>query len=111
MLFVPQILAEMKKDAAAAAPAAPAKPAVAGQPAGPQPERPSAGQLAVVLVVVLGIALSLPIIVGFQQPIGLLIVGFALYEAWKINRRVPLAITGPHPIGDRPTPQGVPGHA
>lgn len=68
-------------------------------------------QVAEVPVLPLEFALTLPIRFGFQNPIGLLIVAFALYEAWKINRRVPLVITGPHPLGDRPALQGVPGHA
>jgi hypothetical protein len=32
---------------------------------------------------------------GIQNIIGWLIIGFALFEAWKINRRVEVEVTGP----------------
>lgn len=35
----------------------------------------------------------------FGGPIGLFIIGIGLYEAWKMNRRADLAITGPHQVG------------
>ena len=51
------------------------------------------------MVVALGLLflllLASPFLAGFQNVIGLLIIGFALWEAWKANRRVPLAIAGP----------------
>ncbi len=50
---------------------------------------------AVILVVFLmGLSLAAPFLGGVQNVIGLLIIGFALWEAWKINRRKPLPITG-----------------
>jgi hypothetical protein len=65
-------------------------------------------ELVVGIVFLLGLALSIPIITGFNNPIGLLIVGFALWEAFKINRKTPLVITGPHLVG--PGPQLAPAH-
>ena len=47
----------------------------------------------------LGLIFALPILVNLDSPIGLIIVAIGLYEAWTINRRVPLAITGPYRIG------------
>jgi hypothetical protein len=47
---------------------------------------------------------AMPILVGFKSPIFLLIVGFGLWEAWKINRRRALAITGPLQVGAAPQP-------
>ena len=41
------------------------------------------------------ILLATPFLAGLQNIIGLLIIGFALWEAWKVNRRIPLAIAGP----------------
>ena len=41
------------------------------------------------------IALASPFLAGFRNVLGILIIGFALYEAWRLNRRVPLAVTGP----------------
>jgi len=46
-------------------------------------------------VIACALALALPFLAGFKNVIGILIIGFALYEAWKLNRRVPLAVTGP----------------
>lgn len=64
----------------------------------------SAGQalvgLGLALVLMLFVALALPILVGIDAPFALLILGIALYEAWKINKRQPLQITGPYSIGD-----------
>lgn len=36
-----------------------------------------------------------PILAGFENIIGLLIIGFALWEAWKMNRRPDIKISGP----------------
>lgn len=51
------------------------------------------------LVFMLFILLALPILVGFEAPLALLILAIALYEAWKINKRQPLQISGPYSIG------------
>ena len=61
----------------------------------------SQGPAAVVaaLVVLLGIALVTPILIGVSSPLHLVIVGFALYEAWKMNRTPALTITGPYHVG------------
>jgi hypothetical protein len=48
-----------------------------------------------------------PIVAGMQSPILLLIVGFGLWEAWKLNRRLPFTITGPLQVG-RPRPAMAP---
>lgn len=39
-----------------------------------------------------------PILAGFQNFMGWIIIGFALYEAWKMNRRPPLILRGPLPV-------------
>jgi hypothetical protein len=43
-------------------------------------------------------ACAVPFLAGAQNFMGWIIIGIALYEAWKINRRVPLEITGPYKI-------------
>ncbi len=51
---------------------------------------------------------------GIHNPIGLLIVGFALWEAWKINKRVPLVFSGPFAVGGNVVDEAHPesgGHA
>src|SRR5262245_11238056 len=52
-----------------------------------------------VLVVVFVIAAIEPFRQGPQNLIGLLLIGIALYEAWKINRGVKLVFQGPFQIG------------
>jgi hypothetical protein len=41
-----------------------------------------------------------PILFGIEAPIGLLIVAFALWEAWKFNRRHPIIFNGPFRVGE-----------
>jgi hypothetical protein len=43
--------------------------------------------------------LAIPFLGGFQNIIGLLIIGFGLYQAWTINKRQPLVIEGPFQVG------------
>lgn len=54
-------------------------------------------------VVALGLfalfVLALPFLQGFQNIIGLAIIAFGLYQAWKLNRRVRLVISGPFRAG------------
>jgi len=40
--------------------------------------------------------------IGITSPIHLLIAGFALYEAWKLNRGVTVQVTGPYQAAARP---------
>jgi ribosomal protein S27E len=44
------------------------------------------------------LAAIIPIAAGFSNIIGLLIIGIAVFEAWKLNRRVVLQITGPYRV-------------
>jgi hypothetical protein len=67
---------------------------------------PSVGRalLAVGLLVVLlfALAFAAPFLEGAQNIVGLLIIAFGLWEAWKINRRQNLAITGPYSMSAPP---------
>ena len=114
-LLIPQMIEQIKAEKAAAvqphnaAPAIdPAKAANGGEKSAldAKPEDPqvadeplTAGGLAIAIAIIVGFLLALPIIAGFSQPIGLLIVGFALWEAFKMNRKLDVVITGPHNIG------------
>ena len=44
------------------------------------------------------LAAAIPILAGFSNIIGLLIIGIAVFEAWKLNRRLVLKITGPYRV-------------
>ena len=46
----------------------------------------------------IGLVLAIPFLLGFQNIIGLIIIGIGMFEAWKLNRRVELVITGPHAL-------------
>ena len=47
------------------------------------------------VVLIAGVALIAPFLAGAQNFMGILIIGFALYQAWKMNKRPTLAVTGP----------------
>lgn len=55
------------------------------------------GALATLLGLVLAFSYAAPFLSGFENAIGILIIGFALFEAWKIN--VPVKINGPYRTG------------
>ena len=57
------------------------------------------GTIALGLVALVAIAVVAPFLAGFENILGLVIIGFALFQAWKMNRRVPLAISGPYAVG------------
>jgi hypothetical protein len=48
------------------------------------------------IVLLLGFLYALPFLPGVASVLGILIIGIALYEAWKLNRKVELTVTGPH---------------
>ena len=106
-----------EKGPAGKAPAAPAlaekkpaekAPAEKAAPPDPAMPRPGIGQiaaaLAAFLAIVFAVALAAPFLAGAKNLIGLLIIGFALYEAWKLNKRVPLQIAGPFRLAPIPVP-------
>lgn len=53
-------------------------------------------------IVAFVIALFAPFLSGFENIIGILIIGFALYEAWRRNKRVDIEVSGPYPVGEPP---------
>jgi hypothetical protein len=58
--------------------------------------------MAIAIIILIGVMYALPFLAGIENLIGLLIIGFALYEAWKLNRRVELTVTGPHRVAGAP---------
>ena len=50
----------------------------------------------VAIIVLLGFLLAAPVMIGISSPLHLVIVGFALYEAWKLNRTPAYTIAGPY---------------
>jgi hypothetical protein len=59
----------------------------------------TASKFALGLLALIAIAAAAPFLAGLENVLGLVIIGFALYQAWKMNRRVPLAFSGPYTVG------------
>ncbi len=62
----------------------------------PKPFSPFAFILA--LAVLFAFILAAPLLSATSAPLGLAIVGFGLWEAWKLSRRVPIVIEGPYRV-------------
>ena len=84
-------------EAPAAAPQDFAGPSNDGTAASKAGEKSGAGSVVLALGLVLGLAFAAPFLGGFSNIMGIVIIGIGLYEAWKINRRVPLS--GPFRFG------------
>lgn len=95
--------------AAVTPPAADSPEAVTSPSASEEPPLTPLGFLKVLGILSL-IVLASPFLAGFDNVIGWLIIGFALYEAWKLTRRVTLEITGPYalPATAMATPEPLP---
>lgn len=114
--YIPLMVKEMEKQetagqeaavVASATPAAGAPAAVktaAQAPAerGASEPAPTFGQMVLGILVVFGVAAVLPFFAGFENILGLLIIAFGLWEAWKLNKRPVLEILGPLTIGAAP---------
>jgi hypothetical protein len=73
----------------------------------PEPDmRPST--ILVGLALLLAFFYAFPILLSFQSPISGLIYAFALWEAWKMNRRVPMSFNGPFRVSTKGSFEGEP---
>lgn len=59
---------------------------------------PSAVEFIVALGFLFLLALVSPFLAGFENILGIIIIGFGLYQAWKINTRQDLSIQGPFTV-------------
>jgi len=50
------------------------------------------------------LALAAPILGGFRNILGIIIMGIGIWEAWKFNRRVEVKFTGPFAVAPQPAP-------
>lgn len=69
-----------------------------GAPSGSVRPLPLPVRVVIRLAVTFGLSLALPLLMATTNPLGLLIVGFALWEAWKFAGRRRLPITGPYQV-------------
>lgn len=112
--YVPDIVQGLQsaQTAPAAAPSgepSPVQPVSAPVPTGSadsaaEPSTPAVIALALVFLLLLAYAAPfLGLLEGPGAVLGLAIIGIALYEAWKMNRRQTIEITGPHRLGSAGT--------
>jgi hypothetical protein len=90
LTYVPMILTEIEKDPTVLA---------ASEAEGGGTEIDPAMSRAGLLVGSVILALALPFLAGFENILGLLILGFGLFQAWKLNKRVPFEASGPFQVG------------
>lgn len=50
-------------------------------------------------------AMTAPFLAGFENVIGILIIGFALWQAWHMNGRMALVFSGPYAVGTASVPE------
>jgi hypothetical protein len=101
--YVPLLIAEMRKapteQSTAGAASQPANDTEAGARVGTSAEAaPTPLGALFAIVILIGFICALPFLAGIENILGIMILGFGLYEAWKLNRRTELSITGPHAI-------------
>jgi hypothetical protein len=73
---------------------------------------PTKLQVAFFLGIVGAVILASPFLAGFENVIGWIIIGIAVWEAWKVNRRAPFEVSGPFTITPPvpPLPPPLPPH-
>jgi hypothetical protein len=100
---IPAIVGELRKQAAAESvqPTENAAPQTAAT-VRTQPDTPTApaSTLRVVVfgVVTFALAMAVPFLLGFGNILGIIIIGIGLFEAWKLNTRFRLEVTGPYQV-------------
>jgi hypothetical protein len=105
--YVPPVFQQLKAAGEAQEVAKPAAISTSGTVAAASVTAPAAepqvglGEFVLAVVVFGGIVLAAPFLAGFQNILGLLIISFGLFEAWKINRKSEQVVTGPFRLGDR----------
>jgi len=75
----------------------PAKAGVEASTAAAQEEL-SFGEVVTGLILLFAFAAAIPFLAGIENIIGLAIIAFGLWEAWKLNKRPKLEISGPFAI-------------
>lgn len=68
----------------------------------PQRVQLSAGDLFVGVAAFMLLVAAIPFLAGVENMLGLVIIGFGLFEAWRLNRYQPLTIEGPFRFGGIP---------
>lgn len=48
-------------------------------------------------------AFAYPFLAGFENFMGMIIIAIGLFEAWRMNKRLEIPMSGPHAVGPPPT--------
>jgi hypothetical protein len=106
--YVPPIIKELREqDGKSASAAADGSAAAASTEATAEAKTPpSLGAFLISLAVFTAFVCAVPFLAGLQNIMGIVIIGIGLYEAWKLNKRIPLTITGPHTLNRAPAVAG-----
>jgi hypothetical protein len=108
------------KDAGTTQPAVPETPSTVPAPApaqaaagGGAPDAPASvlgllGTLALAAAFLYALAFAAPFLMGVENLIGILIIGFAVHQAWRMNARRVFDIKGPFRVAAKPSPAPVP---
>jgi hypothetical protein len=59
------------------------------------------GAMIVTLIVAIPLSYALPFMQGIQNVLGILIIAFGLYQAWKMNAKETLQVSGPYSLAAR----------
>jgi hypothetical protein len=102
--YVPFILEGLREKSAQVSEQPSAKPDAAVKVDAEAAAAPGAVAIAIGLVALLALLYATPFLAGLENAIGILIIGFALYEAWKLNKKVELRITGPYQVAGGAAP-------
>jgi hypothetical protein len=100
--YVPWIMDGLRAaDTGQAEPApAPAAAVADAKPGAPPPSGVAALPAPILVAIGFVLAFAAPFLMGIENIIGIVIIGIGLYEAWKINKKAALSISGPFRIAD-----------
>lgn len=110
--YIPLIIEEsMKaKPAETEQAAASGQPAAAGQQAGAETgaEELGVGGFFLAIGLLLLLAAAIPFLAGIENILGIVVIAVGLYEAWRINKRAILDVSGPFQVGKLVAPRPEP---
>jgi ribosomal protein S27E len=97
--YMPDVVTGILEQAKDTTKTAVAAPAAAGTPVkASAAATPSVGGFLLALGAVFLMAAAAPFLAGASNIIGLLIIGFGLWNAWKVNRRIDVVVNGPYSV-------------
>jgi hypothetical protein len=90
----------------ASTPAVPEPGASTPPPVAAAPASVGLGEFLQAVGMLVALTLALPFLAGFENLMGLLIIGIALFEAWKVNKAPPFSLSGPFTVSTNQTRHG-----